>query len=444
MRALIGYPGDAGDLYRVKPTAMNKQILIIGAGTAGTIMANKLSHALKGQPWHVTIVDRDNTHYYQPGFLFVPFGIYKPEDVVRSRTEFLPEDVRFVMEEVERIDGEQNLIRLRDGEILSYDVLIIATGVEIAPLDTPGLKGELWQKDIFDFYTYDGAVQLNEKLRTWEGGTLVINLAETQIKCPVAPLEFAFLADAYFIEKGMRDKVTIKYVTPLSGAFTKPKATEILNRLLEEKRIEVVPDFYLSNVDTQKKSILSYDGNEVKFDLLVTIPVNKGDALIERSGLGEEDGLNFVPTDKFSLQSKKFKNVFVIGDTTNLPTSKAGSVAHFEAEVLTENILSYIQDAPMTATFDGHANCFIETGFGKAALIDFNYTTEPLPGKFPLPVVGPMDLLKPTLTNHMGKLAFRWVYWHMLLTGKHLPVPNHMSMAGKIQDKKKETTNAHA
>jgi sulfide:quinone oxidoreductase len=136
--------------------------------------------------------------------------------------------------------------------------------------------------------------------------------------------------------------------------------------------------------------------------------------------------------------------VFVLGDTTNLPASKAGSVAHFEAEVLAENILSYIHGREMTATFDGHSNCFIETGFGKAALIDFNYTTEPLPGKFPLPVVGPMDLLKPTLTNHMGKLAFRWVYWHMLLTGKHLPVPNHMSMSGKIQDKKEEPVTVNA
>ncbi len=417
---------------------MKKHILIIGAGTAGTMMANKLSHELKHEPWHITIVDRDNTHYYQPGFLFIPFGIYKPEEVIKPRTEFLPDDVRFVMDEVELIDGEQNLVRLRGGEVITYDVLIVATGVDIAPLDTPGLKGELWHKDIFEFYTYDGAVRLAEKLHDWKGGTLVINLAETQIKCPVAPLEFSFLADAFFIEKGMRDKVKIKYVTPLSGAFTKPKATEMLNQLMDEKQIEVVPDFYLSHVDNSKKTIVSYDGKEVPFDLLVSIPVNKGDAVIERSELGDEDGLNFVPTDKVSLQSRKFKNIFVIGDTTNVPASKAGSVVHFEAEVLTENLLSYIKGEPMKATFDGHANCFIETGFGKAALIDFNYTTEPLPGKFPLPVVGPMDLLKPTLTNHMGKLAFRWVYWHMLLTGKKLPVPNHMSMSGKIQDKKEE------
>jgi sulfide:quinone oxidoreductase len=413
---------------------MKKNLIIIGAGTAGTMMANKLNHELDVRQWQITILDRDNTHYYQPGFLFIPFGIYKPEDVVKKRTDFIPEDVTFLIDEVHSIEGERNQILLKSGKTLDYDVLIIATGVETVPEETPGLKGELWYKDIFDFYTYEGSVKLAEKLKDWQGGTLVINLAETQIKCPVAPLEFTFLADAYFTEKGMRDKVKIKYVTPLSGAFTKPKATQMLNGLMAEKNIEVVPDFYLASVDNKKKVIVSYDESEVPFDLLITIPVNKGDKVIERSGLADEDGLNFVPTDKFSLQSKKFKNVFVIGDTTNLPASKAGSVAHFEAEILTENVISFINSEPMKATFDGHANCFIETGYGKAALIDFNYDTEPLPGKFPLAGFGPMDLLKSTWANHLGKLAFKWVYWHMLLTGKKLPVSTHMSMTGKIKE----------
>lgn len=413
---------------------MKKNLIIIGAGTAGTMMANKLNHELDNHQWQITIIDRDNTHYYQPGFLFIPFGIYKPEDVVKSRTEFLPDELNFIMDEVETIKGENNEVYLKSGKILKYDVLIIATGVETVPEETPGLKEELWYKDIFDFYTYEGAVNLADKLRDWKGGKLVINLAETAIKCPVAPLEFTFLADAYFAEKGMRDKVDIKYVTPLSGAFTKPKATEMLNGLMTEKNIEVIPDFYLARVDNEKKVIVSYDEKEVPFDLLITIPVNKGDKVIERSGMGDEDGLNFVPTDKASLQSKKFKNIFVIGDTTNVPASKAGSVAHFEAEILTENVISFINNKPMTATFDGHANCFIETGYGKAALIDFNYTTEPLPGKFPFAMVGPMDLLKTTRANHFGKLAFKWVYWHMLLTGKKLPVSTHMSMTGKIKE----------
>lgn len=409
-----------------------KKLLILGAGMAGTLMANKLFRQLDKHEWEITLVDKDENHYYQPGFLFIPFGIYEPEDVVKPKKEFIPNGVHFILKEIEKVIPEDNNVLLRDGQVLDYDILVIATGTVPVPEETEGLKSDLWYKDIFDFYTYEGTTRLAKKLENWEGGKLVINLAETLIKCPVAPLEFTFLADAFFTEKGIRDKVDIYYVTPLAGAFTKPKATAMLNQLLEEKNINVIPDFYLQRVDNDRKVLVSYDEKEVPFDLLVSVPVNKGDQMVEESNLGDEDGLNFIPTDKNTLQSKAHKNIFVIGDATNVPASKAGSVAHFEAEILTENILNYIHDEPFEGSFDGHSNCFIETGYGKATLIDFNYTTEPLPGKFPFAVVGPMDLLKVTRTNHLGKLAFKWVYWHMLLTGKKLPVSTHMSMAGKL------------
>lgn len=409
-----------------------KKILILGAGTAGTMMANKLYRNLNKAVWEITIVDKDENHYYQPGFLFIPFGIYQPKDVIKPKKEFLPKGVNFLINEVEKINADGNQVFLQDGTILFYDVLIVATGTTPVPEETEGLKDKLWYKDIFEFYTFEGSTNLAKKLENWEGGNLVINLAETIIKCPVAPLEFTFLADAYFTEKGIRDKVNITYVTPLSGAFTKPKTTALLSKLMEEKNITVVPDFYLQRVDNDRKILVSYDEQEVPFDLLISIPVNKGDKAIQNSNMGDEDGLNFIPTDKHTLQHKKHENIFVIGDATNLPTSKAGSVAHFEAEILTENIISYINGQPLEAKFDGHANCFIETGYGKGTLIDFNYTTEPLPGKFPFAGIGPMSLLKVNRANHYGKLAFRWVYWHMLLTGKKLPVSTTMSMAGKI------------
>lgn len=412
-----------------------KKILILGAGTAGTMMANKLNRNLNPDVWEITIVDRDENHFYQPGFLFIPFGIYKPEDVVRKKRDFIPENVSIIFNEVTRIKPEENKVELRDGTPLYYDILIVATGTVPVPEETEGLKGELWYKDIFDFYTYEGSTRLAKKLETWTGGNLVINLAESIIKCPVAPLEFTFLADAFFREKGIRDNVNITYVTPLSGAFTKPKTTALLSKLMDEKNIKVIPDFYLQRVDNKRKVLVSYDEQEVPFDLLVSIPVNKGDEVIAASNMGDEDGLNFVPTDKFTLQNKKFENIFVIGDATNVPASKAGSVAHFEAEILTDNILSYINGQPFEAMFDGHSNCFIETGNGKATLIDFNYDTEPLPGKFPFPGIGPMGLLKVNRANHLGKLAFKWVYWHLLLTGKRLPVSTHMSMAGKEVEK---------
>ena len=412
-----------------------KKLLILGAGTAGTLILNKLYKKLDRRTWRFTIVDKDERHYYQPGFLFIPFGIYTKEQVVRPKRDFFPKGVEAVFAEVDRIEPEENHVVLAGGRRLDYDVLIVATGVTPRPGETEGLDGPLWHKEIFDFYTYEGACKLADFLKTWEGGKLVVNVAESVIKCPVAPLEFAFLADAYFTEKGLRDEVEIVYTTPLPGAFTKPVASKMLGELLEKKNIRVVPDFYLEHVDNEAKKIVSYDGQEEPFDLLVSVPVNMGDDMVERSDMGDEDDLNFIPTHKHTLQAQGHDNIFVIGDATNVPTSKAGSVAHFEGHILVDNILSYIEGKPLEASFDGHANCFIETGFGKATLIDFNYDTEPLPGTFPLPVVGPMTLLKETRLNHYGKLFFEWVYWHMLLTGKPIPVPTPMSMTGKIVER---------
>jgi sulfide:quinone oxidoreductase len=299
-------------------------------------------------------------------------------------------------------------------------------------METPGLKGELWYKNIFDFYTIEGAEALADFFKTWEGGRLVINIADNPIKCPVAPLEFTFYADAFFTKKGIRDKVDITYVTPLSGAFTKPKASKLLGKLLETKKINLVTDFFLGEVDNDNRKILDFGGREVPFDCLVTIPLHSGDQSISKGGLGDEFG--FVRADKNTLQSLVQKNIFVIGDAGNYPASKAGSVAHFQAEVLVKNIRSFIANEQLAASFDGHSNCYIETGYGKCILIDFNYDTEPLPGTYPLPVLGPFSLLKESRINHFGKLFFKWIYWNILLKGRKLPVTDHMSMKGKITD----------
>ena len=407
-----------------------KNLIILGAGTAGTMMANHLHNQLKQPEWLITIVDEKEEHHYQPGYLFLPFDIYSPEDIVKTVEEFIPKNVKLIKYSIDQILPKENKIRLAGGLELCYDILIIATGAKIAPEETKGMKGAEWQKSVFDFYTFEGALALRNKLRDWKGGKLVVHITEMPIKCPVAPLEFAFLADSYFKHKDMRDKVEITYVTPLSGAFTKPKATEALEHLLQEKGIKIESDFAIESVDNEKKEIVDYGGRTVPFDLLVTVPTNKGDELIERSGMG--DDLNYIPTHKATLQSKEFNNIFVLGDASNIPASKAGSVAHFEAEILTDNILHFVKGEPLQEEFDGHANCFIETGNGKALLIDFNYTHEPVEGSFPFAGIGPLKLLKESRMNHIGKLAFRWIYWNVLLKGTHIPfVSANMSESGK-------------
>jgi sulfide:quinone oxidoreductase len=407
-----------------------KKIIILGAGTAGTMMANHLKHHVNKDDWEIDIIDEREEHHYQPGYLFLPFDMYTPDDIIKPIKDFIPNGVNLITAKIDRILPEENLVNMADGTHVNYDILIIATGAKIAPEEIEGMKGSEWQKSVFDFYTFDGAFALRNKLRDWEGGKLLVHITEMPIKCPVAPLEFTFLADSFFRHKEMRDKVEITFVTPLSGAFTKPKATEALEHLLVEKNIKIESDFAIEHVDNENKTIVDYGGRTIPFDLLVTVPTNKGDAIMERSGFGDE--LNYVPTDKATLQSKVKPNIFVIGDASNIPASKAGSVAHFEAEILTDNIMHFINGEPLNETFDGHANCFIETGNGKALLIDFNYTHEPVEGDFPFPGVGPLRLLKESRINHMGKLAFRWVYWNMLLKGTHIPfVSAEMKEAGK-------------
>ncbi len=406
-----------------------KKLLVLGGGTAGTMMVNKLSRRLSSDTWKITVVDKDPIHYYQPGFLFIPFGLYKPDEVVKPKADFLPLGAEMVQSGIDVIEPDKKRVKLTTGQYLSYDILIIATGTQVRPDQIEGLTGEGWRDNIFDFYTLEGSTALSKALRHWEGGRLVLNVAEMPIKCPVAPLEFLFLADWHFHERGIRDKVELVYATPLDGAFTKPRASALLGELLERKNVRVVPNFDLGEVDGANNRIKSYDGKELDYDLFVSIPTNMGDDMMERSGMGDE--LNYVPTNKNTLRADEHEDIFVIGDATNLPASKAGSVAHFEAEVLTENILRQIEGQELLPAFDGHANCFIESGFGKGLLIDFNYETEPLPGKFPLPGVGPFSLLAESRMNHWGKMMFRWVYFNQLIRGVELPLEAQMLMAGK-------------
>ena len=407
---------------------MNR-LVVLGGGTAGTMAVNKLHHKLDPEDWQITVVDRDLDHIYQPGLLLLPFGVYEPDELVKPRGHFLPDGVQLIQGEIDRVDAEANTVLLDDGRELDYDYLLIASGTTVHPEETPGLTDAEWYESIFDFYTLPGAIALRDKLASWNGGRLVVHIVEMPIKCPVAPLEFTFLADAFFQERGIRDDVDITFVTPLEGAFTKPIASRHLGGMLAERNISLEGDFVVDRVDAETKTLISMDEREVPFDLLVTVPLHMGADFIARSGLGDE--LNYVPVDKHTLLSTKYRNIFALGDASNIPASKAGSVAHFSVELFADNFVEHAAGRPMTKQFDGHANCFIESGHGKGLLIDFNYDTEPLPGRYPVPGIGPFTLLEESHLNHWGKLGFRWAYWHMLLRGRPMPVPALMSMAGK-------------
>jgi sulfide:quinone oxidoreductase len=408
------------------------RVVILGGGTGGTMTANRLRKRF-GDAMQIHVVDRDDRHVYQPGLLFVPFGMADPEHIVRPRSRQLREGVVFHESAVESVDLDHNRVRLADGCVLAYDVLVVASGVRLQPEETDGLTGPGWNQRAFTFYSVEGATALRSALERFRGGRFVVNLVDMPIKCPVAPLEFAFLADWYLRERGLRRRTELVFATPLDGAFTKPMAARELAGLLADKDIELVTEFNAGEVDGVGGSLTAFDGRTLDFDLLATVPVHGGADYLERSP-GLADALGFVPTDKRTLQTLAQPNVFALGDATDLPTSKAGSVTHFEAEVLVENIGRHLAGQPLLAGYDGHANCFIETGFHKALLIDFNYETEPLPGRFPGSVGLP--LLRQSRINHLGKLLFESVYWHALLPGRDIPgLTTAMPTAGKRLEK---------
>ena len=406
-------------------------VLILGDGIGGIVTANLLlkKASKKDLKLKIRLVGNSPMHTYQPGFLFLPFqkpGYKSLEDIQKPNAGLIASGIGYICENITGIDTGQRQVTT-DHQTLSYDWLVLALGCRTLIEEVDGLP-EQWGKSVHGFYTPDSALRLAQALDAFNGGDLVVNVAELPIKCPVAPIEFACLAEHYLVQRGIRDKTNITLVTPLDGAFTKPVCNAVLTDILVEKGINVVPNAPLDRVTD--RAMYCPDGQEVPFDLMVTAPPHEGSELIDDAGLG--DGLGFGRTHRHSLKSTEADRIFLVGDNNNVPTSKAGSVAHFQADVVVDNILREISGKEAEPHADGHANCFIETGYNKAILVDFNYDIQPVPGKFPLPVIGPMTLLKESYLNHLGKLAFKHIYWHVLLPALPIPmVGSRMSTLGK-------------
>ena len=407
-----------------------RKILILGSGAGGTVVANMLRKELLESEWEITIIDRKEQHHYQAGYLFIPFGIYSENDVIKPKKEFIPKGVDFVVDNVVKINKDERRVETEQGRQYDYDWLVIATGCDIVPTEIDGMM-DGWHTDIFDFYTLGGALELRKRLKYFDSGKVVLNIAEFPYKCPIAPLEFVFMADWFFTVNGFRDKVEIEFVTPLDNVFTKPVAAKALAQFATQKNIKVTPHFDLAQVNAKEKTIESGKGEKVGYDILVAIPPNMGDKVLINSGIS--DPLGFVPTDNHTLKAENMDRIFVIGDTTNVPTSKAGSVAHYQGYTVVENLVREIDGHQAKPTFDGHATCFLASGFEKAILLDFNYDVEPLPGKFPFPGMGPFSLLQESLSNYWGKMMFRWVYWNLMMKGLDLPLEPQMNIAGKLR-----------
>jgi len=408
------------------------QIVILGGGTGGTMVANRLRRRFGEREVDIHVVDRDDRHVYQPGLLFLPFGLTTLDEIVRPRQRQLHSGIQFHEDEVATVAVGREEVRLADGTLLPYHVLVVATGAHLRPEATPGLTGPGWNERVFTFYTQTGSEALGEALASFEGGRLVVNFVAGPIKCPVAPLEFAFLADWFLRKRGIRSSVELAFASPLEGVFPDEVASRRLAELLEAKEIELITGFSVCEVDGADGVLRAEDGRSTGFDLLATVPLHAGAAFVERSEpLG--DALGFIPTNKHTLRHESAANIFAIGDATDLPTSKAGSVARFEAGALTNNIARHLAGEKLERVYDGHANLVVETGFSKALLLDFNYETEALPGRFPH-AAGPLPLLRESRLSHLGNMLYPSLYWHALLAGRDLPIVGPaMPRGGKRQ-----------
>ncbi len=348
-------------------------VVIIGAGTGGTIVANRLNRKL-GKRANITVIDPTFKHIYQPGYLFVMIGREKPENLVVDGRKLLPKRANLVQDKVIRVDTQRQVVITDKSGEFHYDYLVLASGSRIVPEEL-----EWWDDTVHHFYSGDGALRLSHALEEFKGGKIVVAIADLPYKCPPAPIEAALLIDDYFRRKKMRDKVEITYASPLNRAFSIETTNTVIEPLLEKRGVKLVKFFNVDEADTEEKVLYSVEGDELEYDLLILIPPHKGQQYLIESNLSDKDG--WVPVDKYTLQVKDHPNIYAIGDTTNLPISKAGSAAHHEAPVIVKNIARQVKGEPPKPDFHGHVQCFILTKWGSSMFIDFDYNRPPKPGK---------------------------------------------------------------
>jgi sulfide:quinone oxidoreductase len=382
------------------------RILILGGGVGGTLTANllvkKLRRRVNAGEVTITVVDRTGQHTYQPGFMYIAMGGERAERLARPERGLLDSRVTLVVGDVRKVDERRRLVHLVDGERLAYDYLVLATGSRIVPEAI-----EHFDAEAHHFYSAEAALELRKALDAFEGGRIVIGIAGMPYKCPPAPLEVAFLIEAELRQRGLRDRSEMHFCSPIGRAFTIESVSEMATPILERKGIELHTFFNVEAIDRERHVVQSLEGEELAYDLLILVPPHKGQQFLIDSGLAPAPG-GWLPTDRATLEVGGRPNVFALGDATDLPLSKAGSTAHFEAPVVTERIVAAVQGREVDhrqGDYLGKVMCFFEIGDGKGTLLQFDYEHPPRPPK-------------PNQLWHLGKIVFNKTYWHTVPKGR--------------------------
>jgi len=374
-----------------------KKIVILGAGTGGTLIANRLYrrlwHQIKSGDIEITIIEPNYWHYYQPGFLLLPLNLVAEDELRRPVKELLPEKIKLIREKAEKIDVENKQVNLANGDKVDYNYLIISTGSRLNYIEVPGLRD-----GTYNFYGFDEAIRLREALRNFREGTIVVGVAGVPYKCPPAPIEMSLLLDAYYRKLGIRDKIKIKYAYPLPRVFPIAEAADMLDPIMRNRDIDIHLFFNVEEIDPENKVIKSMEGEELEYDLSIMIPPHRGSDVIINSGIGDAGG--WVPTDRYTLNMEGHEDIYVIGDATNLPISKAGSVADFEAEVIVSRLIDQLNGHTPMTVYNGKVMCFVLTGIGEGTILLFNYNEPPKP-------------VPPGFSSYWLKLIYNKLYWSL-------------------------------
>lgn len=369
------------------------RILIVGGGTGGTIVANNLARRLSADiragKVKITMLSASDRHMYQPGLLYVAFGQMMPDDLYRDQASLLESSIEFHVDPVEQFQLDQSQVRTASGRVFGYDVLVIATGSRMVPEEIPGMN-----EGAEFFYTEASAVKLFRRLREFKGGRVVITVGVPH-KCPIAPVELTFCLHDYFKSRGIRDKVQLFYQYPINRIHSIENVAKWAQPEFDRMGVTYETLFNVKEVDPARKIVRSEEGTEIEYDLLISIPEHRGMPVIERDKMGSG---GWIPTDRHKLTMEGRDNVYVLGDTTNLPVSKTGSAAHFEAEVVAENIASSIKIGVPVREYDGKVYCFIEAGHDRATYAMFNY-------------LNPPDLKPANKSMHWFKTSYNQMYW---------------------------------
>jgi len=395
-----------------------QRVVILGGGVGGTLTANLVARKLKARiakgEAKVTVVDLSGKHTYQPGYMYIAMGHERPERLVRSERSLLDNNVDLVVDLVQKIDVEASRVELASGEALHFDQLVIATGSRIVPETMEG-----FDQEAHHFYTAAASAKLRKALDAFTGGKILIGIAGIPYKCPPAPLEVAFLIESEMRDRGLREKTEIQFLSPINRAFTIESVSEMATPIFEQKGIDVQLLAGIDSIDAERKVVITDAMEEYSYDLLICIPPHKGAQVVIDSGLAPKSG--WVPTDRHSLQVKKaaapgtkdeeierYPNIYALGDATDLPLSKAGSTAHFEAPVVAERVAAAVagrKPSGKHALYSGKVMCFFEVGDGKGTILSFDYDNPPKPPK-------------PNQLWHLGKIVFNKTYWRTVPKGR--------------------------